>query len=280
MDVQLPKLTDDQALAILLSFLKGERRANADPMSSTGDDVFIPNIIWSYLTSEQSTRASSQVNQGGMSRTTFDTNINSGPFYAAAAILCQRGILYPSWQSLRDPASRNPVIGAGFMVSDYGRRWLSGLGNHATPPTENVAFIRLLDSHASRLGDGYRVRSREALACYQATTYLACCAMCGSAAESILLKLAITKTGDEAQVMKEYRAARGRQNLENILRSQQNKHIQDELAQFLSLLKYWRDEAAHGTVSPIGEEEAFLALLLLLRLARFADERWNELTHP
>lgn len=163
------------------------------------------------------------------------------------------------------------------MVSDYGLQWLSALPSHATPPSENAAFLRLLDSHANRLGNGYPASSREALACYQSMTYLACCAMCGSAAESILLALAIAKTSDEERVMREYRSSKGRQFLESTLRSQQNGHVQEQLGQFLGLLKYWRDEASHGTESPIDEEEAFLAMVLLLRLARFADERWEEL---
>jgi hypothetical protein len=40
----------------------------------------------------------------------------------------------------------------------------------------------------------------------------------------------------------------------------------------MTLLTYWRNEAAHGRASEIGETEAFTSLMLLLRLARFADE--------
>jgi hypothetical protein len=39
-----------------------------------------------------------------------------------------------------------------------------------------------------------------------------------------------------------------------------------------------RDEASHGAESTIDEEEAFLALINLLRFAHFADNRWAELT--
>jgi hypothetical protein len=44
------------------------------------------------------------------------------------------------------------------------------------------------------------------------------------------------------------------------------------------LLNYWRDSAAHGRNSHIGENEAYTALLLLLRFAMFASDRWAELT--
>jgi len=46
----------------------------------------------------------------------------------------------------------------------------------------------------------------------------------------------------------------------------------------MNLLKYWRDESAHGIESKIQEEEAFTSLLLLLRFAQFADSRWQDLT--
>ncbi len=46
----------------------------------------------------------------------------------------------------------------------------------------------------------------------------------------------------------------------------------------MGLLKYWRDEAAHGKASNIKEEEAFTSLGLLLRFAMFMDNNWNELT--
>ena len=45
--------------------------------------------------------------------------------------------------------------------------------------------------------------------CYQAQTYLATCTMCGAAAESILLALAIAHSGSEARVLAEYATANG-----------------------------------------------------------------------
>jgi hypothetical protein len=43
-------------------------------------------------------------------------------------------------------------------------------------------------------------------------------------------------------------------------------------------LKCWRDNAVHGTAFDFDEAEAFTALILLLRFARFADSRWDALT--
>ena len=53
-----------------------------------------------------------------------------------------------------------------------------------------------------------------------------------------------------------------------------------EFRGYTVLLKYWRDEAAHGKVSGISDNEAFTSLAYFLRFVQFADARWNELTGP
>lgn len=146
------------------------------------------------------------------------------------------------------------------------------------------AFGQLLAARGAKLGAGYAARSQEAVACYQAQSYLACCTMCGAAAESITLALAVSRTaasgGDETAVLAMYRQSRGRAAVERLLTAQRNAHEQRELISFLSLLNYWRDEAAHGAGTAIAEDEANVALLLLLRYAMFADSRWDDLTAP
>jgi hypothetical protein len=102
--------------------------------------------------------------------------------------------------------------------------------------------------------------------------------MCGAAAESITLAIAIARAGDEAAVLAEYRRTSGRSAIERRLLAGRNSHIQTTLPSFLNLLGYWRDDAAHGQRSEIEEEQAFIALLLLLRFAQFADSRWGDLT--
>jgi hypothetical protein len=51
-----------------------------------------------------------------------------------------------------------------------------------------------------------------------------------------------------------------------------------EYHRYVDLLKYWRDSSAHGRAVRISELEAWTSLLLLLRFARWADERWEGLT--
>jgi hypothetical protein len=102
--------------------------------------------------------------------------------------------------------------------------------------------------------------------------------MCGAAAEAVTLALAIAKSGDEERVRREYDGASGRTRVERLLMAQQNAFVQRELPNYLDLLKYWRDSASHGLESPIQEREAFTSLLLLLRFAQFAVDRWADLT--
>ena len=45
-----------------------------------------------------------------------------------------------------------------------------------------------------------------------------------------------------------------------------------------ALLKYWRDEAAHGRQSDISDNESFTSLVLLLRFSLFAKDNHEVLT--
>jgi hypothetical protein len=102
--------------------------------------------------------------------------------------------------------------------------------------------------------------------------------MCGAATESIILSAAIKKHGDEGEVLKRYGSANGRHQVENILIGKTRQNVQSEYRTYSALLKYWRDEAAHGRSSDISDNEAYTSLVLLLRLAMFMDDNWDELT--
>jgi hypothetical protein len=101
--------------------------------------------------------------------------------------------------------------------------------------------------------------------------------MCGAATESIILSLAITKTNDEAQVIKDYSTRGGRGKIENLIIGQKQGNIKDEFISSTGLLKYWRDISAHGSVSGITDNEAFTSLALLLRFSQFVNDKWDEL---
>jgi hypothetical protein len=101
--------------------------------------------------------------------------------------------------------------------------------------------------------------------------------MSGAAAESILLAVAIAKSGDEASIMKVYEASHGRRKIVDGVVGQARNAIAGPFRSATGLLSYWRDDAAHGLVSNISEIEAHEALSRLLRFAQFANDNWDEL---
>jgi hypothetical protein len=170
------------------------------------------------------------------------------------------------------------IIGGGFNLTSYGRAWLIDTSGFECVPSEYGRFAAMPAGHSQRFGHGYHSRAQEAARCYQAHAYYACCTMCGAAAESITLALAIAKSGDEERVLRDYNTMGGRGKVERLLTSQIRDHLKHSLTIYMDLLRYWRDSAAHGLSVDVGEEEAFTSLMLLLRLAQFGDSNWGDLT--
>lgn len=202
----------------------------------------------------------------------------SPAFYAAAWELCRRGILRPGIRTIRGQVTDDGSGGNGYSVTPAGRDWLQEAARYDYVPTEPGRFARLLDGFAPKFGPGFQERAQEAVRCYGANAYVACCAMCGAAAESIILALAIAKTSDSGRVLEMYESAGGRGRVEALILSQRPQQVQTEFRSSADLLKYWRDSAAHGRRSNITDNEAYTSLGLLLRFAQFANDRWDELT--
>jgi hypothetical protein len=121
-------------------------------------------------------------------------------------------------------------------------------------------------------------RAHEPVRCNKAANYLACCAMCGAAAESIILALAVAKTADPDGILAAYKSAQGRSRILGKITGQLTDPLRDRVKLGFALLKYWRDAAAHGQAVFITEMEAYLAIFTLFRFANFATDNWAELT--
>lgn len=146
-------------------------------------------------------------------------------------------------------------------------------------PLEPGRFAEMYSAAGARFGAGFLERSHQAVAAYRAHAFLACCAMCGAAAESVILALAIAKRGgDEDGTLKLYVRPDGRKKIEDIVLNGQSASVRREFEAYTGLLKYWRDASAHGRAVKISEPEAYSSLALLLRFARFADDQWAALT--
>jgi hypothetical protein len=144
--------------------------------------------------------------------------------------------------------------------------------------TQPGALAATLSGYRNRFGEGFVQRALEAVKCRSAEAWLACCAMAGAAAESILLALAIAKTGDEEQVLRAYSQAGGRRKVLNMVVGQADQARRDTLTTFSGIISLWRDEAAHGRASPLGTANADEALRQLLHMCQWVDREWASLT--
>lgn len=199
--------------------------------------------------------------------------------YAAAWELCRRGIIRPGISQYGAQATASGASGEGYSITPFGKQWLAEGDKDDFVPVEPERFGAMLAPFQGRFGAAFNERAQEAIRCYGAHAYIASCAMCGAAAEAVLLATAIAKAGEET-VLKEYLGTGGRKKIENRILGQRRKELVAEFQGYLALLKYWRDEAAHGGKSGIGDNEAFTSLAMLLRFALFADKNWTELTNP
>jgi hypothetical protein len=203
----------------------------------------------------------------------------SEPFFAASWSLCRRGILRPGVQTYNTQSTEDGSAGSGYSVTPFGKQWLKEAGGkYDYVPTESGRFAEMLARFSPDFGEGFKERSQEAVRCYGAHAYLACCAMCGAAAEAIYLAIAIQKYGDKDRAEKEYLASGGRGRVEKRILGNVSETLAAEFRGYTTLLKYWRDSTAHGLASGIDDSQAFTSLAYLLRFAQFATDRWPELT--
>jgi hypothetical protein len=233
-----------------------------------GYEVYLPAILGSYLESR------------GVPSTSVGYTLEqvSPVFYSAAWELCRKGILRPGIKFYGAQATDDGASGNGYCITPFGKTWLQEADHDDFVPTEPERYGELLGKHKVRFGPGFHERAQQAIRCYGAHAYLACCVMCGAAAESIILSAAIKRQGDEADVLKRYGSANGRHQIENILIGKSRRNVENDYHTYSTLLKYWRDEAAHGRTSDISDIEAYTSLALLLRLAIFMEDNWEELT--
>jgi hypothetical protein len=259
-----PRLTQADATKLLIGWL---RKPNYGAYSRYGYGVYLPSLVRTYLQSR------------GVAHFDVDQELPGmmPMLYAAAWDLCRRGILRPGVESYLGQATADGASGNGYSVTPFGEVWLAEAKSDDFVPTEPERFGEMLAQYQERFGPAFQERAQEAIRCYGAHAYLACCTMCGAAAESILLATASAKK-NEPEILAMYKTAGGRGRVENTIVGQARKEIREDFLGCLTLLKYWRDQAAHGKVSRITDNEAFTSLVLLLRFALFVEDNWAALT--
>lgn len=255
----------EDASKLLIEFLREQDHGS---FGQYGYELYLPALLITYFRKK------------GFHDTDQKLRELSPIFYDAAWELCRRGILRPGVKHHGAQATAAGASGDGYTITPFGRVWLQEANQDDFVPTEPERFGEILEQYKSKFGTGFHERAQQAIRCYGAHAYLACCAMCGAAAESIILAASIAKEGGETSVLKKYASARGRSTIEHILTAKVRKQLQEDYKVYSTLLKYWRDEAAHGKSSNISDNEAHTALVLLLRLAIFINDNWEELiTH-
>jgi hypothetical protein len=257
----------DDTTAFIVDCLRTPRSTGG--YSSYGYEIYLPHIIAAYLVEvEHDTTHHSQLRDSPRAREL------SPAFYEAAWELCRRGILRPGVKSLGGQSDGGG--GDGYCVTALGRSWIEQEAP-ALLILEPSRLGRLFETMSPRLGRGFLQRANEAVRCHRFGTYLACCAMCGAAAEAILIAVAIAKSRDEMATMAMYRAAGGRHKVIKSIVTQARRAISGPFESATSLLSYWRDETAHGTASNVSEIEAHDEIARLLRFAQFTCDNWEEL---
>jgi hypothetical protein len=195
-------------------------------------------------------------------------------FYEAAWELCRRGIVRPGVRR----AGEQAVEEGGYSLTAAGRAALENLDAATILIAQPGSLAATFNGYRGRFGDGFHQRAMEAIRCRNAEAWLACCAMVGAAAESVLLAIAISKEGDEEQVLRAYRGVRGRQAVLNIIVGQADAQRRNTLTTFASIVSLWRDDAAHGQASPIDTSNADEALRQLLHMCQWVAREWDNLT--
>jgi hypothetical protein len=179
-----------------------------------GYDIYLPAFVRGYLLSQ----GFHQYNQEDKLQEMMPM------LYAAAWELCRRGILRPGVHSHNAQATADGASGNGYSLTPFGRQWLAEADQDDFVPTEPERFAQMLSPYRQRFRPSFQERAQEAIRCYGAHAYLACCTMCGAAAESILLATAIAKT-DEATVLGQYNRSSGRRQIENLILGQARQEL-------------------------------------------------------
>ena len=196
-------------------------------------------------------------------------------FYDSAWELARIGVIRPGRVAPRGMEQATD-FGDHWSITKFGFEWLANAS--ARPYLDMSRMSEVLASFVPKFGPGFGQRATEAVRTYRTANYLASCSMAGAAAESILLAVAIAKSGDEAKTLKTYEAAGGRARVTSSVVGQATSSVQRQFEAALQILHYWRDDASHGQQSTISEVQSYAALSELLRLAQYTSDQWSVLT--
>lgn len=252
-------LNHQEATKLIASWLRNHQPG----LYQYGYEIYLPSLAMKFL--EQYP----QLTMPDERKKIFKKH--SSLFYSAAWDLCRRGVLRPGVTEFEHQATSDGAAGNGYSITYFGKQWLSEKDNEDFVPTEPEAFGKYIGQFKEVFGSAFHECAQQAIRCYNSHSYLACCTMCGAAAEAMVLKAASLKEGNEENVVKMYSGKEGRKKLEKFLFSDQKAH-REPIALYHSLLNYWKSETPN-TKSEVSSIEAFTTLSMLLRLAQHLAEK-------
>jgi hypothetical protein len=255
-----------------LDYLIDAMRIGPRAVAAYGYDVFLPNIVREFATSQL------QPHAPGSMRFEVDaaTEKLSRAFLDAAWQLCQLGVLR---LGVSETGRQSTQTGEGYSITAFGSKWLEDHVKPAYVPTDPGRIAGLLTKRQDLFGSIYVLRANDAALCYSAHAFYACCAMIGAAAESIVLAAAIQKL-TEPKALKLYHGTHGRKSLTDKVLANCPEYVVREFLLHAGLIDLWRDQSAHASAGALGETEAFTNLRGLIKFAHFAEARWEHLTKP
>jgi len=161
-------------------------KATPDGFRDVGYDVYLPHIVDRFLREARIEPFNAHISP--------ELDDLRRAFHDAAWRLCRMGVLRSTAAVPREVGGGG-IRETGFSYTGAGREWLK----NAEPgyvPVESARYLAALSRADGILkSPAFLQRAAEAARSHEACNYLACCAMCGAAAESALLALAIAKTG-------------------------------------------------------------------------------------
>jgi hypothetical protein len=245
---------------------KDHRGQRSGPRES---DFYLPDFVWNYWLPHLDRSSGRYSSASELEQERFI------PFYDAVWELCRIGVLRPGEYAPRG-MSHPKMFGDHYVITTFGREWLRTAQER--PFVDSSRLGQLFNTFSNRFGDGYAQRASEAVTTYRTANWLAACVMAGAAAESILIALAVAKSGSEATILATYNGPSGRKRTTQLVLKEVRPSLQQQLENALFVLHYWRDSASHGVATEITEIEAHASLMQLLRLSQFADKHWDPLT--
>ena len=255
-------MEEQEAFSYLIDSLKSPNLAS---LSAYGCDIYLTRVVVNYVRQKE--------NDPNYSETDTKVQDQSQAFFDAAWYLCQRGILRPGLNSLQHTQIPSGLL---YSITSQGRKWLLDQGEfiYKTP----MHFSEILATFDKLFGDGFKQRAQEACTNYLVGTYLSTCTMCGAAAESIMLKLAIAiQPSKETEILKEYASVSGTKKIIDRLFGQMGNKHKIAHSTFNDLLKYRRDNSGHGQYIKISEFDAYDSLSRLIRLSEFIKDNFSEI---